>query len=124
MARTTVVSVQGWESTESGSWTEYRVRVDEPVKPSSGAPTEVVVRQTGAAEDTWGSDVVGSDPLMVVGERSVLFLTAHDGGYHVSGGPTGRIATDGDTLSYLPDSSLEERPADATDLIDRVAALG
>lgn len=125
VARTTVVAVQGWESPEGGvSWTEYRVRLDQPVKPSTGAPTEVVVKQTGAAEDPWPSSVVLGDPLMVVGDEAVLFLTAHDGGYHVSGGPTGRIAIDGDALDYLPESSLEERPADPTDLLARVAALG
>lgn len=125
VARTTVVAVQGWESPEGGaSWTEYRVRLDQPVKPSTGAPTEVVVKQTGAAEDPWPSSVVLGDPLMVVGDEAVLFLTAHDGGYHVSGGPTGRIAIDGEALTYLPESSLEERPDDATDLLARVAALG
>lgn len=125
VARTTVVAVQDWESPEGGNpWTEYRVRIDQPVKPSTGAPTEVVVKQPGVAEDPFPSSVVTGDPLMVVGDKAVLFLTAHDGGYHVSGGPTGRIAIDGDALTYLPDSGLEERPDHATDLLARLAALG
>ncbi|WP_143755651.1 hypothetical protein [Sanguibacter keddieii] len=125
VARTTVVAVQDWESPEGGiPWTEYRVRIDHPVKPSTGAPTEVVVKQHGVAEDPYPSLLVMDDPLMVVGDEAVLFLTAHDGGYHVSAGPTGRITIDGDALTYLPESSLEERPDDPTDLLARVAALG
>lgn len=91
-------------------YTDFEVTVDTWIA-GAKAPSPVVVHQMGSASGFVTEDVA-DDPLLRVGERDVLVLSAYaPGRYYVTGGPTGRFPVDGDRVSSLP-AGLVQMPAD------------
>lgn len=83
--------------------------VEEVVAGGAIETDEVLVAQTGGDHAGRYFEVAG-DPMMVEGERSMLFLRSSDereNGYSVLGGPTGRVLLN-DGVEVLPESIISE----------------
>ena len=79
---------------EALSFTDFDYVVEEWVSAPAGVamlPDAISIHQTGGIVNGRNVEVTG-DPLLVPGERSVLFLRQYaPGQYFILGGPTGRL---------------------------------
>lgn len=71
-------------------YTDYSFAVEQWLKGSPAIASQILIHQTGGTASGVTMEV-GDDPLLVVGEKDVLYLRQYaPGKYLILGGPTGR----------------------------------
>jgi len=95
IALVTVSEVQSTEELDAIPFTNYGVSVDEWIAVSrsdQAKSKEIVVRQLGAIAKDGSVVVADDDPLLIKGERAIVFLREFaPGQFVIQGGPTGRL---------------------------------
>lgn len=92
-------------------YTQYWVSVAEIIKGRS--PSRLTIRQTGGRAADGSTVVVEDDPLLVPGQRAILFLKRFGPGqYFIMGGPAGRFPiSSAGVVTALPGGSLTKPPS-------------
>lgn len=102
-------------------YTDFSFRVDKLVAGTKTAPI-ITLHQMGGSMGFEQEDVK-DDPLLVPGERDLLFLKNYaPGRFYVMGGPTGRLLVKGSTLTPLPGGALPTRPGESLATVERTVA--
>lgn len=106
-------------------YTDFTYEVQTSVKGKHLASSEIQIHQTGGSVDGM-IEVVDGDPLLVVGQKSLLYLRQYEEGkYFIIGGPTGRMLVDKENkVSPMPEGAARDGlPAQLPEFLNRVEAL-
>jgi hypothetical protein len=105
------------------AYTDFYFHVDSWIK-GTAQQADVQIHQTGGVADGVPQEVSG-DPLLQVGQHSVLYLRQYEAGkYYIMGGPTGRFLVQDGKVSALPEGIARDGlPASVTQFTSRVQSL-
>lgn len=123
VARSTITGIVSVDRDANGIYTTYSARIDSGLKYAGDLPEEIRIRQLGGELDGT-SYIADDDPLLTIGEESVLFL--HEfapGNFFIVGGPTGRLPIENNLIAPLPDSALVDASGTIVELSERIESL-
>jgi len=84
-------------------YTDFAYHVDTWIKPVATPSADIQIHQTGGTANDQYQEISG-DPLLTVGEHSVLYLRQYEPGkYLIMGGPTGRLLVTNGKVAALPE---------------------
>lgn len=110
IALITVAAVKGIDSTAVPVSTDYAISVDRWLAtsdPGDEKSRDIVIRQMGGITTDGTALVVEGDPLLVPGERDIVFLREFaTGRYVIQGGPSGRLPVHGNSVRAIDPASL------------------
>jgi hypothetical protein len=113
-------------TTSSGGipFTDFNFSVDQWLKGSASAGTEILIHHTGGAS-TGATTEADGDPLLVPGESDVLYLHEYEPGkYFILGGPTGRNPViNGKVTAMAQGAARDGLPADVAAFTSRITGL-
>lgn len=110
---------------EDIAYTDFTYAVTSWIKSAGEEPSTIQIHQTGGPGTDGVTRIVEGDPLLEVGQPSVLFLREYDTGrYLIMGGPTGRFLVTSGTVTPLPEGAARDGlPAAVDDFVARAGAL-